>query len=77
MKIIDKADSTVPFSALEIGAVCKIPDKESSKPTYVMKIHRCGIDSERLNAVNLEDGVAFAEDKFTQVIPIEVELVVV
>jgi hypothetical protein len=77
MKIIDKTDSTVPFSALGIGSVCKIPYEEGSKPSYVMKIPRCNLGSECANAVDLEDGDVFEVDAFTQVIPIEVELVVV
>lgn len=77
MKIIDKADNTVPFSALTIGSVCKIPYEEGSKPAYVMKIPRCNLGSECANAVDLEDGELFAVDAFTQVIPLEVELVVV
>lgn len=77
MKIIDKADSTVPFSALGIGSVCRIPYEEGSKPTYAIKIHRCDFGSECVNAVDLEDGEVFEVDAFTQVIPIEVELIVV
>ena len=77
MKIIDKAESTVPFSALTIGSVCKIPYEEGSKPAYVMKIPRCDLGTDCVNVVDLEDGDVFEVDAFTQIIPIEVELVIV
>ena len=77
MKIVDKADSTVPFSALTIGSVCKISYDEDNRPIYAMKIDSIDVGFNTYNAVDLEDGELLDIATSEKVIPLEVELVVV
>lgn len=78
MKIIDKTDSTVPFSALGIGSVCKISYDEDNHPIYAIKVDAIeDANFNTYNAVDLENGELLRIATSTKVIPIKVELVVV
>lgn len=77
MKIVDKADGTIPFSALEIGAVCKISYDGGNRPIYAMKIDPMeDADFNAYKAVDLENGELFDVISSKKVTPLEVELVV-
>lgn len=78
MKIIDKTNGTVPFSALRAGSVCKIFYDDCSRPVYAMKfdaIEDAGFST--YNAIDLENGELLDVATSSKVTPIEVELVVV
>lgn len=78
MKIVDTADGTIPFSALKIGAVCKISYDGGNRPTYAMKIDTMEDSNfNTYNAIDLENGELFDVISSKKVTPLEVELVVV
>lgn len=78
MKIIDKANSTTPFSALGVGSVCKISYDEGNCPVYAMKIDAIEDSGyNTYNAIDLENGELLDIATSKKVVPIEVELVVV
>ena len=76
MKIVDVKESTVPFSSLSVGDVCRIPWDDGSKPTYAMRIETYDDGREIINAVDLEDGTTFEMAMSQPVVSIAVELTV-
>lgn len=75
MKIVDKANGVVPFSALVIGSICKISYDEDNRPIYAMKIAPIeDADFNDYNAVDLEEGELLNIATSKKVIPLEVEL---